>query len=338
MKKSLLVLSAAAIAASGSLSARELLCEQCLPEPDCWEHLFVERCQWFVHGEFLYWGVAEGNLDYVRVEEVPTTLVGTKGKYKTADYEFRPGARVAASYYNCPKYWEVTAQYTWLKDRGTDSQTVASDGTSYLTPTQLIEILGPYERATSEIELGYQIGDVYAARVFDPNPHLRMRVYGGITIGWLKQEWDLSYTNLQDELETLEKDWRFFGGGIRMGLTADWFWGCQFYLTGRVSFATLYGSYKNLSLLISNDELIFCNLYDDPRFSYNVQFQLGPSWQIPCDCWSFELFAGYETNLWFNVQEQIVSENVPPDFASPTTYAQSVLGLHGLTLRLTLGF
>ncbi len=92
MKKGLLALAAVCTLASGTLSARELLCEQCVPESDCWEHLFVERCQWFVHGEFLYWGVAEGNMDYaLTLVNPPQSSEEVPRDYKMADFDFCPG-------------------------------------------------------------------------------------------------------------------------------------------------------------------------------------------------------------------------------------------------------
>lgn len=341
MKNGLFALAAVSTLASGTLSARELLCEQCVPEPECWEHLFVERCQWFVHGEFLYWGVAEGNMDYAITFEQGTSLNAPviPLEYKTADYDFCPGFRVAASYYNCPKYWEVTAQYTWMHNDGKE-RTSAPD-TAFLAPTRIdtFTFTSTANSASSKVELDYQLGDLYVARVFDPNNHLRMRLYGGITLGYLKQEFEADYQISESSQNTSEEQWRFFGGGFRVGLTADWYWFCQIYLTGRVSFASLYGGYKNelLEQSLDGDDIStnFNTKYDDPRFAFHTQFMMGPSWQVPCDCWSFELFAGYEMNLWFNLNEGIYFSNT---FPARTQYYQSVLGLHGLTLRLTFGW
>lgn len=340
MKKGLLALAAISTLASGTLSARELLCEQCVPEPDCWEHLYVERCQWFVHGEFLYWGVAEGNMDYAVTFDNTGVIVPILTEYKTADFDFCPGFRVAASYYNCPKYWEMTAQYTWMHNDG-KNRSSTSDRFALL-PTRATFSGDTVDRASSKIEMDYQLGDLYAARVFDPNPHLRLRLFGGITLGYLKQEFDVQYET-DDEfltLQTVDTEWRFFGGGFRMGVIADWFWGCQIYLTGRASFATLYGGYEHKDREFQTDDfgdlvVIVNSKYDDPRFAFHAQFMVGPSWQVPCDCWSFELFAGYEMNLWFNLNEGIYSPN---GLIGRTQYYQSVLGLHGLTLRLTLGW
>nr|NGX26890.1 hypothetical protein [Chlamydiota bacterium] len=78
--------------------------------------------------------------------------------------------------------------------------------------------------------------------------------------------------------------------------------------------------------------------YDDHRFAMHAQFLLGPSWQIPCDCWSFELLAAYEFNVWFNLHERIRSTSAIFDDSIESLYANSLFGTQGLTLRLNIGF
>lgn len=320
------------------------MCEQCEAEPPpcCPEHLFVERSQYFVHGEFLYWTVEEGTLDYaIRMNKSTSSFQSFGiGDYKTADYDWRPGYRIAVSYYRCPKYWEATAQYTWLYDRGSDSATKPEETDRYLNPTRTTQSFGVFETAKSLIDLHYHVGDLNAARVFDPNPHLRLRVLGGLTAAYIEQSWKMRYTDNLGESERVKEKWRFWGGGFRMGVAADWYLGCQFYLTGRTTFAALIGTYKNEEIQTQGASKLLLSdaTYDDHRFSVHGQFLLGPSWQIPCDCWSFELFAGYEFNVWFNLQERIRTLLDTPMSSKETLYANGLLGLHGLTLRLTLGF
>ncbi|MDN3506165.1 MAG: Lpg1974 family pore-forming outer membrane protein [Simkaniaceae bacterium] len=338
MKKALLALTV--LSCTIPMTARELMCEQCEcePEPCCPEHLFVERSQWYVNAEFLYWTAESGAIDYaVRASETPpNSAVFATGDYKTADYDWSPGFRVGLAYYRCPKYWEVNAEYTWFYTKGTDS--TSSD---FVRPTRLTNAFGPFTSADSTIYLHYHVGDVYADRVFDPNPHLRLRLIGGLTTAYIKQDWKINYTNAQNVSEKVTEEWRYFGGGIRMGMRADWFWGCQFYLTGKTTFATLIGTYKNEEVQTNpNTDTLFGNAkYDDHRFAVHGQFLLGPSWQIPCDCWSFELLAAYEFNTWINLHERIRSFQATfNDDSTETYYARGLFGTHGLTLRLNLGF
>lgn len=350
MKKGLLALTVFSTLSTLSLKAGVCCGDPCCPPPcdpccdPCSEHLFVERCQLFITGEFLYWTTDVGAMDYAVKMDKTTTARETFaiGDYKVADYDWRPGYRVALAWYNYPKYWEVTGQYTWLFDKGSDSTRVATPGETglFLNPTVNTETTGLFRRARSLVDLHYHLGDLYVARVFDPNPHLRMRVYGGFTAAYIEQSWKKRYSDFLGNFDRLKDKWHYWAGGFRMGVTSDWFWGNCFYVTGRVSFATLIGSYKNESIQVQNgDLLVRDSTYKDHRFSFHTQFIIGPSWQMPCDCWSIEIFAGYEFNVWLNLHETIRTGRATPQNAQKeTSHNRGVLGMQGLTARLTLGF
>lgn len=312
----------------------------------CEGPLFVIRRQLFIHAEFLYWSIKEGALDFAnRMDETPTTpTTFAMGKYHAAEYDWRPGFRVALSWYNEPKYWEVTGQYTWFHDKGSDHVHKPDDPNLFLNPTWNTINGGigalPFLEATSNIHVHYNLGDLYIARVFDPNPHLRMRVYGGATISYIKQHWNIRYSDFDNNFDFIKTKWRFFGGGLRLGTTFDWFWCYQFYLTGRVSFAGLIGTYKNdAEQFVQINQLVRDTHYHDHRFAFHTQFLLGPSWQRPCECWSAEIFVGYEFNIWWNLQE-VYRTGVAsaPQLPKETNLATGLFGLQGLTVRATIGF
>ncbi len=328
-------------------------CCDCPPPPAgecCEQQFFVERCQTFVSTEFLYWTADEGALDYAikmnRPAWGPSDAFAT-GKYQTAAYEFRPGYRLSLAWYNEPKYWEITGQYTWLYDKGSDRTNKPSEPDLFVNSTWNTITADPLRKATSLIDLHYHLGDVYVARIFDPNPHLRLRLIGGLTLAHIEQSWKVRYSNFLDEHDRIKNKWRYFGGGLRLATTVDWFWFWQVYLTGKVSFATLLGTYKNQAIQRTNVALtpqdnpeinVRDITYDDHRFAFHTQFLVGPSFQLPCECWSMEIFAGYEFNIWMNLQEVYRSTQSGPSGAKETRLATGLFGLHGLTARLTIGF
>ena len=346
MQQTLLALTALSILSTAPLSARRLLCEDCEPqcEPDCWEHLFVERSQLFVSGEFLYWTLAEGVLDYAIKQDKCSSAPENFGigKYQTVDYDWRPGFRVALAWYRCPRYWELTGEYTWLYNKGSGSTSNKDlNADRNVIPTTEILAREPFLSADAEIETHYQVADLYVARIFDPNPHLRMRLIGGLTLAHIDQTMEAQYcSSFQNEFDKVEDDWRFFGGGLRLGLRADWYWGNEFYFTGKGTFGTLIGTYKNeAEQKTQANVLIRDTVYEDHRFAFHSQLMVGPSWQRPCDCWSIEVFAGYEFNQWFNIQERYRTGMIAdPDEARETSLSRGIYGLHGLTLRCTVGF
>jgi hypothetical protein len=322
--------------------------DYCNPVCDDWT-LFVHRRQVFVNAEFLYWTVQEGALDFALKMRQPAfgpTPAFATGSYKIGKYDWRPGMRVSIGWYNEPKYWEVLAQYTWLYDKGVNHAHKPKEEDLFLNSTWGIMTSPPLESATSHLGFHYHVGDALVARVFDPNPHFRFRLVGGITTAYIKQKWRIAYDNGIDH-DLLKNQWRYWAAGLRLGMTLDWFWTSHIYFSGKTSIATLLGGYKNIAVQtttanpggVNNPSLpIRHPRYHDHRFAFHVQFLLGPSWQQIFDCWAFELFAGYEFNLWLNLQEVFRSTQSGPSFPKETWMANGLLGLQGLTARLTIGF
>lgn len=324
------------------------------PTSDCQEgedwSLFVRRREVFLNAEFLYWTVNEGALDYaLKMKHAawgPTDAFAN-GDYKIADYDWCPGLRISGGWYNEPHYWEVLAQYTWFYDHGHDHSHKPTASDRFLNPTWGVFTPSPIATATSNLTLHYHLADLMATRVFDPNPHLRLRIVGGLTFAYIAQKWKMIYNDFGTNSDLIKNRWRYVGGGIRLGIATDWYWtGCM-YMTGKVTFATLMGNYENRVFQkttfnpspLDNPALPVRNAeYEDYRFAFQAQFLFGPSWQKVYDCWAFEAFVGYEFNVWLNLQEVYRSTQSPPSGANETRMSNGVFGLQGLTARITVGF
>lgn len=226
--------------------------------------------------------------------------------------DWGPGLRVAFGFFNASKFWEIVAEYTWLYANGKDSVNRPSTVNEFLNPSLTVVLQNPYNSASSNIRLHYNLAELMITRVFDPNPHLRLRLYGGGIVSWIKQKWTVVYTNSTDQDATLTNRWRFVGGGLRLGLTFDWFWGGYFFLTGKASAAIAAGKYKNegiqrvSQLLNPGDDVnvpVQNTTYNDVRLTTNTHFLFGPSYQQSFKAMDLEFFAGYEFNAWFNLHE-----------------------------------
>ncbi|MCI0381593.1 MAG: Lpg1974 family pore-forming outer membrane protein [Chlamydiae bacterium] len=313
------------------------------------EHLFVTREKTFTNLEFLYWTIEEDALDYaisMKSGAWGPSPAFAKGKVKNGKFDWSPGFRVSLGYYNSPKYWELLGQYTWFYNKGSNKTKKPSPADHFLIATWNEITPPPLEKATSRLHFHHHLIDLLIARVFDPNPHLRLKLAAGAVACWIRQNWRIQYTNFNQDSDKIKNFWRFTGGGFRVGLSADWFWRF-FYLTGKATFATLIGSYKNRAFqtttfnpLGQNDPNISIrnSHYRDFRFALNTQFLLGPSYQKAFNNWDIEIFAGYEFNLWFNLQEVYRSSQSGPSSPKETFINDGLIGLHGLTIRLTLGF
>jgi hypothetical protein len=269
------------------------------------------------------------------------------GTVKSAKFHLDPGFRITGSYYNAPKYWEVRAGYTHLISRGSDSAGVPGGSGKYLTGTWPQITLQPLVHAHSHAFFNYNIFDLTIDRVFITNPHLRLRMTGGLSLPWIEQDWKIHYFDSTGGNTTIRNRWHYVGAGIKMGLSGDWYWGNNVYITGLSSFGMFMGSYSNHSKQTTtfqptgseNPMLPVRNSsYSDARGAFCAQFSIGPSWQKNIRCNRIEIYAGYELTGWFNLQEIRRSSGGVPTVAKETWMSTSMITLQGLTTRVTFDF
>ena len=292
-------------------------------------------------GEFLYWTIQEGALDYAQKmgHQAPTTSYAI-GRVKSASFNMDPGVRCSLSYFNAPKYWEVRGQYTHLMSRGKDRAEKPDADGEYLTGTWPHILEDALVHAHSSIEFKYNLFDLSVDRIFIPNPHLRLRMVAGLGAAWIAQDWKVQYFNATDQQTTIRNRWHYAGGGMKIGLTGDWFWGSDFYLTGLTSIGIYMGSYRNKAKqTASTDTLAYRNSdFSDTRPAFTAQFNIGPSWQKNFTHNRVEVFAGYELSAWFNLQEIRRSTSGTASVCKETWINTGIIALQGLTTRVTLDF
>ncbi len=306
----------------------------------------------FVNAEFLYWAIDEGVSDYaIRMEQPPWgNTTDAIGHYKHASFDWDPGFRFNFGYFNAPHYWDIYAQYTYFKGDGKNHVKAPTapglllNGTwAHPDPTGTVSLA----TASSEISLKMNLLEVLVSRRFHPNPHLRIEMYGGFNMLWIRQNWEVNYQDLNNQKSSLRNDWRYKAPGIRTGFSLDWFLGRHgFYLTASSSLCCFSGYYRNSSKETStyaqggyNPSLPLKNtLYRDVRLVPQFKALIGPSWQ-----WSFErarteIFLGYEFSILTNLQETYRSSNGAPSSSKQTYVNGGSIGMQGGTLRANLDF
>lgn len=309
----------------------------------------------FINLEFLYWCVNESAMDYALKMKSPAWGNPTEGvgHYKVIDFNWSPGFRMNVGYFNAPHYWDAYLQYTYFKAKGDDHAKAPHEPDLFLNGTWAQPAFGskdeiPLAKAHSSVEFNLNILELLATRRFHPNPHLRMRLYGGVSVGWIRQNWEIDYHDTADNTSHLHNHWRFTGAGLRAGYMLDWFLGKGgIYFTGVFSAAVYAGSYHNISKQHSSDSnsggfntaLPFRNVhYRDVRLVPHFQLMAGPSWQMAFGAYRTELFAGYELNFWTNLHEVYRTTTSAPTQAKQTIMSNSVIGIQGLTVRWNLDF
>lgn len=323
----------------------------CVQEDECEPDLFKKEVPVFsVSGSFLYWTVAEGGLDYalkMRNDAWGPTPSFAQGRFENATYGLDPGFRVEAHYFRAPHYWEMKMQYTRMTSRGKNHSSKPSGAAQFLTATWPQIMTAPLTEAHSRIHLNYNVVDFMVDRVFIPNPHLRLKIVGAGVAAWMDQDWKVIYTDTTLATTTIRNKWHFVGAGLKTGSTVDWYLTGDFYVTGEGFLALLMGTYSNHAKQTTTFQPtpadnpaipVRDTSYHDVRPAVTAQMLLGPSYQKNFCSTRLEIFAGFEMNVWFNLQEVYRSTSGDPTQAKETWINSSLLSLYGLTTRVTLDF
>jgi hypothetical protein len=301
------------------------------------------------HFEFLYWKTVENSLIYAQKMNQPNwgpANDGAIGTFQTSKFNIEPGFRVSQSFFKASSYWEVWWSYTRLTAHGTNHAEKPSPTDVYLTSAWPAPFTSALSNARSSLGLNYNVADIYFDRYFNPNPHLRLRVLAGITGTWMSQNWTIKYFDIDNHTNRLRSTWNFWGCGIRVGTTADWYWTHNIYLTVKGTLAGLMGPYHNRTKLTTNilqsgynSTLPIINTgYRDTRPIGHLQLLIGPSWQKNWTNVRTECFVGYEFNAWENLHE-VYHSTIGSDFGyKETSINNGLIGLHGLTTRLTIDY
>lgn len=270
----------------------------------------------------------------------------TSEKILDLDWDWRPAFRVTVGYFNAPKYWEVMGQYTWFQDRASLAEHVDTTSDNYLRvgcylPNEFTLAAQPVTDISASARLYYNDLSTLVTRNFYPNPHLRLRVVGGLTSVWTHQTTELTNTFYSTPNQLIcNFDAKYWGVGFRMGTGADWYWGKDFYLTGKVFWSIVTGRWNTNTKISGSDGTLYYEPSDDGyQACQNFTFIFGPSYQKSYDKFRWELFLGYEFNNWlnmlnmYNYQAQTYSQS----WSYPQQFNQD-LTLTGVNLRLTLDF
>lgn len=300
---------------------------------------------------FLYWTVAEGGLDFALKMNnwawSPTTPSYAQGNFESATYGMDPGFRLNLVYFRAPHYWEVKWEYTHLSCNGSNTASKPKESEKYLTGTWPQILPGALSQATSYIHLNYNTFDWVIDRVFFPNPHLRLRVVAGWTAAWMDQFWNFKYSDSNSNQTSITNRWHYVGAGLKTGSVFDWFWTGELYVTGLWSTSLLIGDYSNHAKQTTTYQPdgsanpaipVRDTNYGDVRPSFNAQMAFGPSWQRNFTKSRVEVFAGFEMNLWWNLQEIYRSTSGIATAAKETWVNSSMMALYGLTTRVTVDF
>lgn len=269
----------------------------------------------------------------------------TSEKIQNLNWQWRPGFRVTLGYFNAPKYWEVMGQYTWFEDRGHKTVKSPDANQQYLRVACYLPISEYQNDKVAQIratgDLYYNDLSTLVSRNFYPNPHLRLKVIGGLTSMWAHQTTNLVNT-FTGKVDTLNSKFhtKYWGVGFKMGATADWYWGKDFYLTGKVFWSIVTGRWNTETKVATSGGKLYEQVSDSAyNATQNFQFIFGPSYQKSYEKMRWELFVGYELNTWLGALTtyNYSTSAGPQGWLFPQKFFED-LTLTGVNVRLTLDF
>lgn len=301
-------------------------------------------CGWQAGGELLVWTVEESELDYAINDVVsPASATGAVGTLESADFGWRPGARAYLDFTTCWDYWNLKLQGTFFYTHGRDSATPEA-GT--IMQGTFHQVLGStLAHATSDIQLHYYLVDLLLGRYLQLSERIAARVHVGGIGSWIEQKWNIEYFPAAGDLTNeIDIDWKYRGGGLKIGGALDWILPCNLGIYVEANLATLLGWYQNSHLEEVFDSGVFNDApfdsrNDQVRFAHTFQIMLGPSWTIRCRCFDLRFYALYEMNLWLGLQEvdrTFISGN--PNDGRDSRHVEGILGLHGATIGFQVTF
>ena len=332
----------------------------------------VEKRAGFSGVEFLWWTVREGALDYIVKGQVSSInlagtvdgnqSIGAVGDLKSPKYDWEPGLRARVGYRFPRDFWELEALYTYFHSSTSETlgpptgfDILIPNGANPPVPQRALAATffsvttTPMNQATASMHFNYNVADLILARRFLETKYIISKQFISFTGAWIWQDWRFAYfggpsTQTPGEIGSTtngEENWKFSGGGLRTGVNTDWFLGKGLSIESKGSISGYLGHYHHHSSLFWGNQAEAPSapqygknvLFNDTRLVFNAQFALLPKWGMMFNSWGFELYAGYELNLWFNLHE--VYKTIG---ASPVSFLgremalnRGLVGLHGLT-------
>lgn len=326
--------------------------------------LYVGDRGFFFGAEFLYWTVKEGSsLQYAFNKDFPTyqqtgqqPMDGLAGRAKKAEFEWEPAFRVNAGYQFARDSWELFAEYTYFHTDGTQHTHRPNNntlqGTSLLGqaasvfPTAFFNIpLQVPQKYSSHIRFTENVLDLKVRKHFAPAKYFGVGFSAGYEGAWLDQHWKMRVIGTAFQMATNKLTWKFGGAGPSIGLDFDWYFVKDFalFLDGMAS--VLYGYHKNHIKTLASSGLIvptYQNAFGrDHRFVTHTALKMGLSWDYMWSQKFFQLYAAYEINTWFHLQEAYHyndnSDNTTGIDLSYSTESDPVC-THGLTVGFEFHF
>jgi len=260
----------------------------------------VERPDFMVSGEFLYWRASEGGTDYAVTSKNDAfggfIVLPIDGAVKKVDFEFTPGFRIAVGYIVPNRIWDLALAWTRLHTSHSHHTEVpkgpgigGSGGFIFPTREYVYSQVGQTpETASGHWDIDFDCLTLEMGRAFGVNRYFAFRPHIGFIGAWIDQNMTFKYNDVHGSVGPQFADFRikwkndFTGWGLRGGLDNRF----------------LFVFYEPFTL----NRDIFASFKDSFRdIIGQLQLALGLRYDVYCckNRFHFGFHAGWEFQEWF---------------------------------------
>jgi hypothetical protein len=294
----------------------------------------------YLTADFIWWkaqqdGVTFAYTGYSGDQDVDTS----KGSELEPHFKYEPGFKVGLGVLCGHDNWDIFAQYTWLNVPKHATKKSSDSDNLYST---LQNHHGSDEDAllstTGEWGFKMNVLDLEMGRNFWISKRLTLRPHIGMKFSWLKQDWDVSSTDLHnDEIgsHTHDFDLSEFGVGVRGGVnTAFYLWN-KWSIFGDLDVTALWNDFKSSrkdTHTLDDVTSTPLNIHYHPFTVTTVlEMALGLRFEtiFSKGRYMYMLQAGWEEQIWFN-QGQFINLSSPNAIGNLT--------MEGLTIKTGFWF
>jgi hypothetical protein len=317
---------------------------------------------WDVSLEWLYWKVQQKASTFVLtphgIHQSSTTIADAIGKYKSAKFNWSSGVRAGLDYTFERDAWNFSGEYTYYGTGGTENVFRPSDPTLFLeSTTRGIAFPAPsdgVDHLISKTQFTYQVMDLLLSRRYLAGCQILLNFFSGATAAFIHERWKVSsfYTvGAPNVTVETRNNWRFNGGGIRMGFDADWHMGCGLGLFQKFSLAGVVGQYANKRKthfdppgIPAGGVTTFNPVRSTVEYATwvvpNTQLAFGMTWNHRFSSTSMRIQAGLEVNTWYDLHQfhQDLGPLAPANLNRLDVENSSAVNLWGLNLGMDFSF
>jgi hypothetical protein len=334
---------------SAAFSPLSAACDPYCPEPYCPAPIW-DPCAWNMpdcvfYADFLYWQANPEGLEFARkggLTDSPLSPLSGPGEILSPGCKMEPGFRLGVIIDTDCCDWDFYAQYTWLNQSFSRSETANPDANLQpLIANQLISAdqvlvidgnaveMAPLDSASAQWRSTFNVLDFGMGRTFAVNNCFELRPHLGFKATWQTLRYSVTYTRpSQDVGEQLaiasqRVDMRnkteFNGIGLRSGFDTAWRFSPCLSLVGGFAVSAVWSDIE-----VHREDWVQSPRGGDNPVTQTLNFKKKECALIPvtelllglrydmtvCD-YDIFVFLGWENQVWWNLSRFIVLDNVP---------------------------